>query len=204
MTHGESARKTTLALRAALALCAVFSSVPAHAFLLQGEALDTAANVIALIVIFVVPVAVIVVFWMLHVLPEKIAHKRRHPQTEAIKVLCLLSLAFGGLLWPLAWLWAFSKPVLYKAAYGTDTLEPDEPAGPEQAALPAAVAYAGQASPTDRTVHDAAVSAEISRLRADIDRILINGAVPKELAAIRDRLDEIEPQRPATKAEELH
>lgn len=27
---------------------------------------------------------------------------------------------FGGLLWPLAWLWAYSKPVLYKLAYGTD------------------------------------------------------------------------------------
>jgi len=42
------------------------------------------------------------------------------PQAKAIQVLCLLSLAFGGLLWPLAWLWAYSKPVLYKMAYGTD------------------------------------------------------------------------------------
>jgi len=32
----------------------------------------------------------------------------------------LLSLVFGGLLWPIAWLWAYSKPVLYKMAYGTD------------------------------------------------------------------------------------
>ena len=39
-------------------------------------------------------------FWMVHVLPEKIAHKRHHPQFEAIKTLCLLSLVFGGLLWP--------------------------------------------------------------------------------------------------------
>ena len=35
-------------------------------------------------------------------------------------MLCLLSLVFGGLLWPIAWLWAFTKPVSYKAAYGTD------------------------------------------------------------------------------------
>ena len=35
-------------------------------------------------------------------------------------MLCLLSLFFGGLLWPIAWLWAYSKPVLYKMAYGTD------------------------------------------------------------------------------------
>ena len=66
------------------------------------------------------PVALIVVFWMVHVLPEKIAHKRHHPQFEAIKTLCLLSLVFGGLLWPIAWLWAYTKPVGYKLAYGTD------------------------------------------------------------------------------------
>ena len=28
--------------------------------------------------------------------------------------------SFGGLLWPLAWLWAYTKPVGYKLAYGTD------------------------------------------------------------------------------------
>jgi hypothetical protein len=27
---------------------------------------------------------------------------------------------FGGLLWPIAWLWAYSKPVFHKMAYGTD------------------------------------------------------------------------------------
>ena len=59
-------------------------------------------------------------FWMVHILPEKIAHKRHHPQFEAIRTLCLLSLVFGGLLWPIAWLWAYSKPVLHKMAYGTD------------------------------------------------------------------------------------
>jgi CBS domain containing-hemolysin-like protein len=57
---------------------------------------------------------------MVHVLPEKIAEKRNHPQAEAIKTLCILSLFFGGILWPLAWLWTYSKPVFYKMAYGTD------------------------------------------------------------------------------------
>ena len=70
--------------------------------------------------LFVVPVVLIVLFWMVHVMPEKIAHKRHHPQLEAIRTLCLLSLVFGGLLWPLAWLWAYTKPVGYKLAYGTD------------------------------------------------------------------------------------
>ena len=31
-----------------------------------------------------------------------------------------MSLVFGGLLWPLAWIWAYTKPVGYKLAYGTD------------------------------------------------------------------------------------
>ena len=91
----------------------------ASASFLGGEALDTAANVLAWVVIVLVPVVGIVVFWMVHVLPEKIAHKRHHPQRQAIQTLCLLSLVFGGLLWPIAWLWAYTKPVLHKLAYGT-------------------------------------------------------------------------------------
>src|SRR4030095_15884568 len=61
-----------------------------------------------------------------NILPEQIAHKRHHPQFEAIRTLCLLSLVFGGLLWPLAWIWAYSKPVMYKLAYGTDKHVQDE------------------------------------------------------------------------------
>ena len=92
----------------------------AHASLFKGETLDMVANAISWVVLVVVPIVVIVVFWLVHILPEKIAEKKHHPQAKAIQVLCLLSLAFGGLLWPLAWLWAYSKPVLYKMAYGTD------------------------------------------------------------------------------------
>src|SRR5436190_16860909 len=87
---------------------------------LSPELEDKLATFIALFVIFVIPVVLIVLFWMVHVLPEKIAHKRHHPQFEAIRTLCLLSLVFGGLLWPFAWLWAYTKPVGYKLAYGTD------------------------------------------------------------------------------------
>jgi hypothetical protein len=39
---------------------------------------------------------------------------------DAIHTLCLLSLVFGGMLWPVAWLWAYTKPVGYRLAYGTD------------------------------------------------------------------------------------
>jgi CBS domain containing-hemolysin-like protein len=81
---------------------------------------DSVAEVVSWIALIVAPIALISVFLFVHVLPEKIAEKRNHPQAEAIKILCILSLFFGGLLWPLAWLWAYSKPVLYKMAYGTD------------------------------------------------------------------------------------
>jgi len=100
-------------------------ATPAHASFLQGETLDAAANVIAWVVLVVVPVIAVGAFWMVHILPEKIAERRKHPQAKAIQVLCLLSLAFGGLLWPLAFLWAYTKPVLYKLAYGTDSVEPE-------------------------------------------------------------------------------
>jgi CBS domain containing-hemolysin-like protein len=78
------------------------------------------ADFLGVAVLFIVPVVAIGVFLILHVMPEKIAHKRHHPQKDAIHTLCLLSLFFGGLLWPLAWLWAFTKPTSYKMAYGTD------------------------------------------------------------------------------------
>jgi len=92
----------------------------ASASLLSPEAEDMMADILAVVVIIIVPVIGIAVFWLVHVMPEKIAHKNHHPQFEAIRTLCLLSLVFGGLLWPLAWLWAYTKPVGYKLAYGTD------------------------------------------------------------------------------------
>src|SRR5262249_15499793 len=89
-------------------------------FAASSEFVDTAASWLALFIIIVVPIGGIVLFWLVHILPEKFAHQRHHPQLAAIKTLCLLSLVFGGILWPLAWLWAFTKPVLHQAAYGRD------------------------------------------------------------------------------------
>src|SRR5262245_21342263 len=101
-------------------LLVALAATPARASFLSGEALDTFADILALVVLFVVPIVVIVLFWIVHVLPEKIAHKRHHPQRDGITTLCLLSLVFGGMLWPFAWLWAYTKPVAYRMAYGTD------------------------------------------------------------------------------------
>ena len=95
----------------------------AHASIFHGETLDSIANGISWVVLIIAPIIGISVFWLVHILPEKIAHKKMHPQTKAIQCLCLLSLCFGGLLWPIAWLWAYTKPVLHKMAYGTDVDE---------------------------------------------------------------------------------
>ncbi len=108
---------------AALAVAALAFSSGAHASFLPHEMMDTAAFYLAWFIIVFVPIGGIVLFWLVHILPEKIAHKRHHPQRDAIQVLCLLSLVFGGMLWPIAWLWAYVKPVGYKMAYGTEKHE---------------------------------------------------------------------------------
>ena len=170
--------------RAMLCVSASLAALPAHASLFKGEALDKVASVLALVVIVVVPIVVIVLFWMVHVLPEKIAHKRHHPQRDAIHVLCLLSLFFGGLLWPLAWLWAYSKPVLHKLAYGTDKHD-------DYHAEHAAVAADGSAN----------LRAEVADLRGSVENMLEKGGTAEELAAIRDRLAALEPRLPAQAGE---
>ena len=122
---------------AAAALLAGLLPVAAQASMFKGETLDKVADILAIVVLIIVPVVGISVFWLVHILPEKIAEKRHHPQAKAIQTLCLLSLVFGGLLWPIAWLWAYTKPVLYKMAYGTDTADPHAEGGHGSPAPPA-------------------------------------------------------------------
>jgi hypothetical protein len=118
---------------AAPALLALLLAAPtrAHASMFHGETLDSIANGIAWVAIVIAPLIGITIFWLVHILPEKIAHKRKHPQTRLIQCLCLMSLVFGGILWPLAWILAYSKPVLHKLAYGTDVDESLDHHGPE-------------------------------------------------------------------------
>jgi len=110
-------------INAAVLAAASLAPAAAQASFMSGDALDAMANFIAWIVLIFVPVGGIVLFWIVHVMPEKIAERNHHPQQQAIKTLCLLSLVFGGLLWPIAWLWAYTRPVAYRMAYGTDKHE---------------------------------------------------------------------------------
>jgi len=162
-------------------LCAVATGCAgtAHASFLSGEALDKAANVLAWVVLIIVPIIGIVVFWMVHVLPEKIAHKRHHPQVQAIQTLCLLSLVFGGLLWPIAWLWAFTKPVGYKLAYGTEKHEDYYTELGEKA-------RAGEL-----------LDSELAHLRTELEAMERKGALQPALAKVRDDIVAAERARAA-------
>lgn len=154
---------------------ATLAASHAKASLFSGEALDKVADIMAIVVLIIVPIVVIVVFWLVHVLPERIAEQRHHPQTGAIQTLCLLSLVFGGLLWPLAWIWAFTKPVFHKAAYGTDVnVDWHETMGEK--------ARAGEL-----------LQDQLAHLREELDAMAARGSLPPNLRQLRSDLDSIQP-----------
>ena len=164
----QSAAGRARKLYGALALVtAALAASPAQASFLPPEMMDTAAMGIAWFVLIVVPIGVIVLFWMVHVLPEKIAHKRHHPQRDAIQTLCLLSLVFGGLLWPIAWLWAYTKPIGYRSAYGTDKHED----------------YFREMA--ERALADELTEDELVHVRDELDAMEAKGSLPLSLKLLR-------------------
>ena len=169
-------RLATAVTAAALTL---FAAGPACASLFSGDALDAVADAIAIVVLIVVPIVVIVVFWLVHVLPEKLAEKRHHPQTAAITTLCLLSLVFGGLLWPIAWLWAFTRPVAYKLAYGTDKHEDWHES-------------MGEKAKAGTLLQD-----ELEHLHNELEAMAQKGALPAKLKQLRSDLAQLRSVSPA-------
>lgn len=165
----------TLCRRFAPCSALVLAPGIARASFLHGDALDALANGLALFILFAVPIGGIVLFWLVHILPEKVAEKRHHPQKDAIKTLCLLSLVFGGLLWPLAWLWAYTKPVMHKLAYGTDKHEDY---------------YREQA---ERELSEGrSLADELAQIEGEVDAVTEHGALPAELIPLRERLAALE------------
>ena len=160
-------------LRVVLALGLLCAVGTARASFLPPEMLDKAADIVAIVVLCFVPIAVIVVFWLVHVLPEKIAEKRHHPQKEAITTLCLLSLVFGGMLWPLAWIWAYTRPALHRAAYGTDLHEDY-------------FVEMGEKLREGTLMRD-----EARHLREELESMEARGALPPALRPLKDELDRL-------------
>jgi CBS domain containing-hemolysin-like protein len=157
------------------ALMALSAAPAAQASMFQGETLDAVADGAAWVVLALVPLIGIAVFWMVHVLPEKIAEKRHHPQKQAIHTLCLLSLVFGGLLWPIAWLWAYTRPVNYKAAYGTDKHED----------------YYVEMS--ERAARGDLEAEQLAHLREELAQMKARGQLTPQLMALYERLPSAAP-----------
>jgi amino acid transporter len=69
-----------------------------------------ALDIFALIVLIVLAAAVIAIWAILGMMPGRIARERNHPQAEAINVCGWWGVITMGLLLPLAWIWAYTKP----------------------------------------------------------------------------------------------
>lgn len=73
-------------------------------------------DIFALIVLLVMLGAVIAIWVMLGMMPGKIAHSRNHPQAEAINVCGWWGVITLGILLPVAWIWAYTKPFARETA----------------------------------------------------------------------------------------
>jgi hypothetical protein len=89
---------------------------------------------------------------------------------------------FGGLLWPIAWLWAFTKPVAHRAAYGTDKHED----------------YYAEMAEKHRA--GTLLREEIVHLREDLETMEAKGALPPKLRALKDELARIRVAEAAERA----
>lgn len=166
---------------------AVLHSITPFLFLVSGAAfahassktIDAIADWMAIFVIIVVPIAGIALVLMVHVLPEKIAERNHHPQKAAIQMLCFLSLVFGGLLWPLAWLWVAIKPLGYRMAYGTDKHD--------DFFIEARTKARKGELPAD----------ELGYILGELDGIAARRILPPELQRVRDELQMLQASAPA-------
>ena len=93
--------------------------------------LDAFAFVVFAVLIFVGMIIVV----SLGKLPGQLAQKWNHPQAAAINAMSWIGIATGGLLWPIAFIWAFTTPFGAKSAI-KDDLQTDYSADPNAAAAP--------------------------------------------------------------------
>ena len=70
----------------------------------------TGLDVFAFVVMSILLGVGISLVFVLGALPGKIAVERRHPQADAIRVAGWVGLLTLGVAWPLALIWAYSRP----------------------------------------------------------------------------------------------
>jgi type VI protein secretion system component VasK len=151
----------------------VFRALVAMSALYSGQALansgleDKIADVVVWVVVILVPIVGVTVFWVLHVWPERVAEQKHHPQASAIQALCLMSLVFGGLLWPLAMLWAYMKPMEFKLAR-----DDDDPQGRPDGVLKRTPVVTANASETEVM----SLRQQVATLQTRLDAIEIGRA----------------------------
>lgn len=93
-------------------------------------ALDAFAFVVFAVLIFVGVVIVV----SLGKLPGQLAHKWQHPQAAAINAMSWIGIATGGLLWPIAFIWAFITPSATRSAPINDDRQSRSATEPDAAA----------------------------------------------------------------------
>ena len=81
-----------------------------------------------LVFAILIAVAVIVIV-KLGQLPGQLARKWGHPQAAAINAASWIGIATGGLLWPFAFIWAFTTPTARPASETRDELKSPAYAG---------------------------------------------------------------------------
>ena len=137
--------------------------------------MDTVAMGLAWFIIFFVPIGAIVLFWMVHVLPEKIAHKRHHPQRDAIQTLCLLSLVSAACCGRSPGCGRTRNRLATAGAYGTDKHEDYFREMGEKA-------QAGEL-----------LEHELAHLREELDVMAAKGTLTAELKVLRRDLAAVTP-----------
>ena len=75
----------------------------------------TALDIAALLILAIVGFAVIGLLVALAILPGRIAQRRHHPQTDAIRVTGYLGVLIAP-LWVLAFIWAYTRPGIFEVA----------------------------------------------------------------------------------------
>jgi hypothetical protein len=94
-------------------------------------ALDAFAFVVFAVLIFVGVVIVV----SLGKLPGQLAQKWGHPQAAAINAMSWIGIATGGLLWPIAFIWAFTTSFGANPATIKDARQPGNAVEPGVVAM---------------------------------------------------------------------